>query len=87
MISGVLVIESHDFPVVGNCGTLLQVTTRAIVLGCPSDQNNTGRITIYSRPINTNNPPVLIADIEGPYKDAMFGQSFEAIETQQTFGT
>lgn len=88
LYSGIVTVESHDFGVSeGNCGTAMKVTKRAIVLGCHSDSNGTGRITIYSRPLKTANDPSLIAEFTGPYQGAGLGRNVSAIEATDTFGT
>jgi len=71
LYSGIQTLAAYDFSVSeGNCGTVLRVTKRAIVLGCSSDSNGAGRISVYSRPLKTDSAPSLITEFTGPYEGA-----------------
>lgn len=48
----------------------MRVTKKAIILGCPSYKNNTGRITIYLKKPKSDATLELIADVNGPYVGA-----------------
>ena len=44
------ILQNLSFPIVDNCGTQIKVTSKAIIIGCPSYQGIRGRITIYEIP-------------------------------------
>jgi len=44
------VLQNLSYPIVDNCGKQIKVTSKAIIIGCPSYQGDRGRITIYEIP-------------------------------------
>lgn len=58
-----------------NCGTYIKVTTNFVVLSCPSNQNNMGLISVYTR-----SGMQLIQEVQGSMDGAQLGQELQINE-------
>ncbi len=61
------ILEQETFIIADNCATEIKISFIAIIIGCPSYKNNTGRITVYSQYSSDGASLDLIADLSGPY--------------------
>ena len=80
-IAGKSISDQKTYNINDNCGSFIKVTTKAIVITCPSYLGNTGRITVYAKVGSIDSGLDMIADLVGPYPGAMFGQDISCIES------
>ncbi len=62
---------------VENCGSKILATSNLVVLACPTDSENKGKISVY-----LNDTMTLVEELQANFTDSFLGEQMQIVESK-----